>query len=84
MDILYELIIGPAKEKLKKDLLKGMDKSARILVVTRRIAETMNIFDSSTYTDILNHYAEKHYEATKNLDAEELLLYLSEGVENDS
>lgn len=80
MNILFDLILGPEKEKLKNNLLMGMDSSARILVVTRRIAETLNIFDSSTYADMLNMYAEKHYNATKNMDLESLMAYLSEGA----
>ena len=81
LDRLYEIIVGPAKDKLKTDLLDGMDKCARVLIVTRKLAEELNIFDGQTYTDILNQYADKHYKATRHMDAEDLLLYLSEGVE---
>ena len=82
MNVLLDLILGPEKEKLKNNLLMGMDSSARILVVTRRIAETLNIFDSSTYADILNRYAEKHYNATKNMDLESLMAYMSEHIKD--
>lgn len=85
MEMLHDAIVGPAKEKLKSELFESMDKCARILVVTKLIAEKMNLFDSATYTDILNRYANTHFEAAKRLSPEELLDYMSEGVKrNDS
>lgn len=84
LDMLYDAIISPAKEGLKEELLKAMDKCARILIVTQRLGEEMNIFDSATYTDILNRYARTHFEATKGMGPEELMEYMSGGDESDS
>lgn len=78
-DMLYDTFVNPAKENLKNELITGMDKCSRILVVTQRIGIELNLFDSSTYADILNQQANKHYEATKNMTVEELMAYMSEG-----
>lgn len=82
-DMLYDAMVKPAKEKFRNSLLDGMDKCARILVVTRRLGENMNIFDSATFADILNQYAEKHYEATRNKSVEALLAYMEGGNQNN-
>lgn len=79
LDMLYNKIVTPAKEKLKDELFEGMDRCARVLVVTQRIGEVLNLFDSVTYVDILNQYANKHFEATKNMDHDQLLAYMAEG-----
>lgn len=84
LDMFYDSVVAPAKERLKQELLDGMDRCARILVVTQKIGEMMNVFDSVTYTDILNQYAEKHFEATKNMDHDQLLAYMAEGGNNAS
>lgn len=83
MDMLHDAIVGPAKEKLKNELLESMDRCARILVVTNLIAEKMNLFDSATYTDILNRYADTHFEAARRMSPEELLEYMAEGVKRN-
>lgn len=83
MDVIQDAIVGPAKEKLKNELLESMDRCSRILVVTKLIAEKMNLFDSVTYTDILNRYADKHFEAAKTMSPEELLEYMAEGVKRN-
>ena len=79
LDMLYNKIVTPAKEKLKDELFEGMDRCARVLVVTQRIGEVLNLFDSVTYADILNQYANKHFEATKDMDHDQLLAYMAEG-----
>ena len=79
LDMLYDKIVSPAKEKLKNELFEGMDRCARVLVVTQRIGEVLNLFDSVTYADILNQYANKHFEATKDMDHDQLLAYMAEG-----
>lgn len=84
LDMLYDKIVSPAKDKLKNELFDGMDRCARVLVVTQRIGEMMNVFDSVTYTDVLNQYAEKHFEATKNMNHDQLLAYMAEGGNNAS
>lgn len=84
LDMLYNKIVTPAKEKLKDELFEGMDRCARVLVVTQRIGEVFNLFDSVTYADILNQYANKHFEATKNMDHDQLLAYMAEGGNNAS
>lgn len=84
LDMFYDSVVAPAKERLKQELLDGMDRCARILVVTQKIGEMMNVFDSVTYTDILNQYADKHFEATKNMDHDQLLAYMAEGGNNAS
>lgn len=84
LDMLRDMILAPAKENVKTELLDGMDKCSRILVVTQRIGIDLNIFDSSTYTDILNRYAAKHFEATKGMELEELMEYMAEGNKNDT
>ena len=84
MDLLYDRLIAPAKEQLKEELLSGMDKCAKVLVVTRLIGEEMDIFDSVTYADYLNQFAEKHYEAAKGMDIQQMMAYMSEGIKHDS
>lgn len=76
---LIEQLLAPAKEDLKKSLFNGMDDCARMLVVTRRIGELANIFDSATYTDILNRYATQHFIATKGMNIDDLVAYLNKG-----
>lgn len=77
-NILYDLLIGPAKEELRKNLLNGMDDCARMLIVTRRLGENLNIFDSATYANLLNQYAEEHFNATKAMSPDQLLKYMGE------
>lgn len=74
---MMDIAIAPEKEKLKESMLDGMDRSARFLVGTLRIGEKLNIFDSETFSAILNRMAVEHFEATRGMDSEELLEYMS-------
>lgn len=82
LKMLEDIAIRPQKEQLKELMIEGMDMSARQLVGTRRLGEKLNIFDSKTYTAILNQLAEKHYKATEGMTPDEILEYMmnSEGV----
>lgn len=82
---LLDLITKPAKDQLKEEMIRSMDACSRILVVTRRLSEELNIFDSSTYADILNQQAQTHFELTKGMSAEDLMSYMSKGsITNDT
>ncbi len=74
--MLEDIAIRPQKEQLKESMIEGMDMSARQLVGTRRLGEKLNIFDSETYTAILNQLAEKHYKATEGMTPDEILEYM--------
>lgn len=76
LKMLENIAIAPQKEQLKESMIKGMDMSARQLVGTRRLGEKLNIFDSETYTAILNQLAEKHYKATEGMTPDEILEYM--------
>ena len=76
--MLGDIAIAPQKEKLKESMIKGMDLSARQLVGTRRLGEKLNIFDSETYSAILNQMAEKHYNATRGMNSDEILAYMTD------
>lgn len=83
LKMLEDIAIRPKKEQMKKSMIEGMDLCARQLVGTRRLGEKLNVFDSETYTAILNQLAEKHYKATEGMTPDEILEYMmnSEGVE---
>ena len=76
LKMLEDIAIRPQKEQLKESMIEGMDMSARQLVGTRRLGEKLNIFDSDTYTAILNQLAEKHYNATRGMSPDEILAYM--------
>lgn len=76
LKMLGDIAIAPQKEQLKESMIEGMDMSARQLVGTRRLGEKLNIFDSETYTAILNQLAEKHYKATEGMTPDEILEYM--------
>ena len=80
--MLGDIAIRPQKEQMRDSMIDGMDLCARQLVGTRRLGEKLNIFDSETYTAILNQLAEKHYNATRGMSPDEILTYMmdSEGV----
>ncbi len=74
---LADIALAPEKEKLKESMLEGMNKSARFLVGTLRLGEKLNIFDSETYSAILNRMAAEHFEATRDMNPDELLKYMT-------
>lgn len=76
--MLGDIAIAPQKEKLKESMTESMDICARQLVGTRRLGEKLNIFDSETYTAILNQLAEKHYNATRGMSSDEILEYMKD------
>ena len=78
LSMLEDMAIGPQKKQLKESMIEAMDLSARQLVGTRRLGEELNIFDSETYTAILNQLAEKHYNATRGMSPDEILDYMKD------
>ena len=76
--MLEDIAIRPQKEQLKESMIEGMDMNARYLVGTRRLGEKLNIFDSETYTAILNQLAEKHYKATEGMTPDGILEYMKD------
>lgn len=76
--MLEDIAIRPQKEQLKESMIEGMDLSARQLVGTRRLGEKLNVFDSETYVAILNQLAEKHYNATRGMNPDEILAYMKD------
>ena len=74
--MLEDIAIRPQKEQLKESMIEGMDLCARQLVGTLRLGEKLNIFDSETYVAILNQLAEKHYDATRGMNQDEILAYM--------
>lgn len=74
---LVDVSLAPEKEKLKESMLEGMNQSARFLVGTLRLGEKLNIFDSVTYSEILNRMATEHFEATEGMNPNELLKYMT-------
>ena len=81
LKMLEDIAIRPKKEQLKESMIEGMDLCARQLVGTRRLGEKLNIFDSETYVAILNQLAEKHYNATRGMNSDEILAYMMDSGE---
>lgn len=76
LKMLEDIAIRPQKEQLKESMIESMNLCARQLVGTCRLGEKLNIFDSDTYTAILNQLAEKHYKATGGMSPDEILAYM--------
>lgn len=79
--MLEDIALGPQKKQVKESMIEQMDLCASQLVGTRILGEKLNIFDSETYSAILNQMAEKHYNATRGMSPDEILAYMKDSVE---